>query len=101
MGPALLHGLRVVDGEGQPGGQRQHREAHDHPVGVVAVEGRGGGVELPCAAVDGDGAALAFQHAAAGPQLGFHGRDAVAILDAEALGVADFDCPCSIYILHG
>ena len=100
MGPALLHGLRVVNGEGQPGGQRQHREAHDHPVVIVAMEGCGGGVELPCAAVDGDGPALAFQHAAAGPQLGFHGRDAVALLDAEALGVADGGGPLAEQAQH-
>ena len=38
MGPALLHGLGVVDGEFQPGGQRQHRKAHHHTVVVVAME---------------------------------------------------------------
>ena len=64
------------------------------------MEGRGGGVKLPCAAMDGDGAALAFQHAAAGPQLGFHGRDAVALLDAEALGVADGGGPLAEQAQH-
>ena len=68
MGPALLHGLGVVDGEFQPGGQRQHRKAHHHTVVVVAMERRGGGVEPVCTAVDGDGAALALEDAAAGPQ---------------------------------
>ena len=46
-------------------------------------------VQMLGAAVHRDGAALAFQHAAAGPQLGFHGGDAVALLQAQALGVAD------------
>ena len=89
MGPALLHGLGVVDGEFQPGGQRQHRKAHHHTVVVVAVERRGGGVEPVCTAVDGDGAALALEDAAAGPKLGFHGCNAVALLDTETLRVAD------------
>lgn len=39
--------------------------------------------------MDGNGAALALQLPAAGPQLGLHGLDAVTLLDAETLGVAD------------
>ena len=89
MGPALLHGLGIVDGEFQPGSQRQHRKAHHHTVVVVAVERRGGGVEPVCTAVDGDGAALALEDAAAGPQFGFHGCNAVALLDTETFRVAD------------
>ena len=56
---------------------------------VVAVQGRGGGVQTPGTAVHCDGAAVAFQHTAAGAQLGFHSRDAVALLQAQPLGVAD------------
>ena len=55
----------------------------------MAVERRGGGVEAVCTAVDGDGAALALEDAAAGPQFGFHGCDAVALLDTETFRVAD------------
>ena len=40
-------------------------------------------------AIDGNGAALALQLPTAGPQLGLHGLDAVTLLDAETLGVAD------------
>lgn len=49
----------------------------------------GGGVQTFSTAVHRDGAAVAFQHAAAGAQLGFHSRDAVALLQAQPLGVAD------------
>ena len=56
---------------------------------VVAVQGRGRGVQTLRTAVHRDGAAVAFQHAAAGAQLGLHSRDAVALLQAQPLGVAD------------
>ena len=87
--PALLDGFGVIHSQGQPGGCAQHRKAHDHPVVVVPVQNAFRCVQMLGAAVHRDGAALAFQHAAAGPQLGFHGGDAVTLLQAQALGVAD------------
>ena len=51
--------------------------------------GAAGGVEPVCTAVDGDGAALALEDTAAGPQFGFHGCNAVALLDTETFRVAD------------
>ena len=56
---------------------------------VVAVQGRGRGVQTLSTAMHRDGAAVAFQHAAAGAQLGLHGRDAVTLLQAQPLRVAD------------
>ena len=56
---------------------------------VVAVQRGGRGVQTLGTAVHRDGATIAFQHAAAGAQLGLHSRDAVALLQAQPLGVAD------------
>ena len=55
----------------------------------MAVQGRGRGVQTLRTAVHRDGAAVAFQHAAAGAQLGLHSRDAVALLQAQPLRVAN------------
>ena len=53
------------------------------------MQGRGRGVQTLSTALHRDGAAVAFQHAAAGAQLGLHSRDAVALLQPQPLGVAD------------
>ena len=50
-------------------------------------------MELRFAALHRDRTALTGKNAAAGPQLGLHGRDAVALFDAEPLGVPDHGRP--------
>ena len=78
----LCDGFGIVHGQGDARTQGQHRKAHDHTVVIVPMQNTRRSVQPVRAAVPRNGAALAFQHAAAGTQLGLHGSDAVTLLQA-------------------